>query len=313
MPAATARKRGRRIMDPDEREAFKAQRRQEERERLAAAVAELASSEGWARWVDSRKRFHNYSLGNTILIALQRPDATQVASYRTWQSHGRQVRKGEHGIRIMAPMAVRVRKGECEAPKMGTLSSGNTIAQQVAANRRELGEGTSDDHETRMLFKSVSVFDISQTDGDELPELASEPIDGDSLASYLPALEAFGAELGYSVERELIDGGAQGYCAYTAKRIVTDERLCPNARVRCLVHELAHAIGAASSEYGREDAEVIADTAALIVCSALGFDTSGETVPYVAGWSHGDPEAIHRHAAVVDEIASKLERAAGLK
>src|SRR4051794_29223194 len=104
MATRSKRTRGRRIMDPEAREAFKTQRRQEERERLAEAVAELASSEGWARWVASRKRFHNYSLGNTLLIALQCPDATQVASYRTWQSFGRQVRKGEKGIRILAPM-----------------------------------------------------------------------------------------------------------------------------------------------------------------------------------------------------------------
>ena len=99
---ASRTKRGRRIMDPARREAFKAERRQEERERIEAAVRELTSSEGWRRWIDVRSRFHRYSLGNQLLIAHQRPDATQVAGYRVWQSLGRQVRRGEQAIRILA-------------------------------------------------------------------------------------------------------------------------------------------------------------------------------------------------------------------
>src|SRR4051794_34127307 len=272
MAARTKGRRGGRIMDPAEREAFKAQRRQEERERLADAVAELVSSDGWRRWVESRGRFHSYSLGNTLLIAMQRPDATQVASYRTWQSLGRQVRRGEHGIRIMAPMTVRVRNGECESPKVGGLSYGNTVAQQVAAGRRALGETDEGETATRLLFKSVSVFDVSQTDGEPLPELASEPIEGNSLIGSVAPLTEYAERLGYAVETESIRGGAQGYHDPAGKRIVTDASLAPNARVRCLVHELAHALGASYSEYGRGDAEVIADTAALIVCSGLGLD-----------------------------------------
>lgn len=310
MAARSTRTRGRRIMDPEAREAFKAQRRQEERERLADAVAALASSEGWARWVDSRKRFHHYSLGNTLLIALQRPEATQVASYKTWQSFGRQVRKGEHGIRIMAPMTFSRRKDQKTA---GGLSTANSVSQQAAAGRRSFEE-TPGEVETRIAFKSVAVFDISQTDGDPLPELETQPITGDSHAEYLHALEKFAGTLGFIVERrDLSDAHAGGWCDYAENLIVIGSTVPGNAEVRVLVHELAHALGAASSDYGREAAEVIADTAALIVCSALGLDTSGETVPYVAGWAQGDPEAVHRHAAVVDEIASKLERAAGLK
>src|SRR3954467_7312564 len=140
-------KRGRRIMDPDERERFAAERREQERERIAEAVAELASPEGWARWMEARSRFHNYSLTNTLLIASQCPHASRVAGYRTWQSMGRQVRKGERAIRIMAPMRLKVRKGEAPVPTP-TLSTGGTVGQFVARNRKSLEESGGDEYAT---------------------------------------------------------------------------------------------------------------------------------------------------------------------
>src|SRR5690348_5341896 len=110
------------------------------RERLAEAVARMADSETFAAWLRARATFHDYSFGNICLIVSQRPDATQIAGYKAWQSLGRQVRKGEHGIRILAPF---VRKVE--------------DAQTEERTPRVVG------------FRSVSVFDISQTDGDALP------------------------------------------------------------------------------------------------------------------------------------------------
>jgi hypothetical protein len=306
-----APRRGRRIMDPEAREAFKAQRHEEDRERMAAAVAELASSEGWRRYVESRARFHNYSFGNCLLIASQRPDATQVASYRTWQSFGRQVRKGERGIRILAPMVVGGRaKSE---RRMGGLSCGNSVGQQVAAGRTSYEEDQSSTS-TRLLFKSVSVFDISQTDGDELPALDVEPITGDSHEDRLPMLEAFAGELGYRVEwRDLSDHPAGGWCNPGEQLIVADSSRPANARVRVMVHELAHALGVGYADYGRADAEVIVESVTWIVLGSLGLDTSGESIPYVAGWGDGDAEALKAHAKVVDDVASRLERALEVK
>ncbi len=288
MPSATIKprrskvgpKRGKRIMDPERREAFKAQRAQEEREAVEAAVRELANSEGWQRWVEARSRFHSYSLHNTMLIAMQRPDAERVASYKTWQSFGRQVMRGEKAIRILAPIVVK---------------------------REEDGE------EKRVCvgFKSVSVFDVGQTEGDALPELEREPITGDSHAEYVGRLWAFAEELGYSVESELLAEGHGGYCDPQGKRIVISSRLSVNASVRTLIHELAHALGVGYREYGRATAEVIVETAATIVCGAIGLDTSGESIPYIAGWGDGDPAAIRTYAEKIDELARRLEKAAG--
>lgn len=305
--AAGKVKRGRRIMDPDEREAFAAQRREEDRERIESAVRALASSEGWMQWMNTRARFHNYSLGNQLLIAMQCPEATRVAGYRVWQSMGRQVLKGQRGIRIMAPMSFKVKGGESKRAGLSTPASASAVA---ATARTSIYDGGRDsDDETRVGFRAVSVFDLSQTDGDPLPELATEPITGDGLAHYLPPLVKLAAEIGYSVTLEDIPGAAGGYCDYTNKRIVVEASEPENAQVRTLVHEIAHALGVGYKEYGRGDAEVIVDSVAFIVLSSLGLDISGESVPYVAGWCDGNPDALKAHAATVDELAKRIETA----
>ncbi len=288
MPSATIKprrskvgpKRGKPIMDPAKREAFKAQRAEEERHAVELAVQELTTSEGWRRWVEARSRFHNYSLHNTMLIAMQRPDAERVASYKVWQSFGRQVRRGEKAIRILAPIVVK---------------------------REEDGE----ERRKCVGFKSVSVFDVGQTDGDALPDLERQPVSGDSHAEYVGRLWAFAEELGYSAESEKLAEGHGGYCDSQARRIVISTRLSVNGSVRVLVHELAHALGVSYREYGRAVAEVIVETAATIVCGAIGLDTSGDSIPYIAAWGDGDTAAIREYAGKIDELARRLERAAG--
>jgi antirestriction protein ArdC len=224
-------------------------------------------------------------MGNTMLIALQRPDAIQVAGFKAWQPLGRQVRKGERSIRIMAPMAVK--------------------------ERDEQGQETG---ERVVFFRAVSVFDVAQTDGEPLPEPPCEPITGDSHERYIAALEDHARSLGFTVESEPLEH-AGGYCDAKRRRIVVSSDVeAPNARVRVLIHELAHAHGVGYADYGREDAEVVVETAAVIVCGALGLDTSGESIPYIAGWGEAnDLEAIGKHAATVDEIASAIEAACGVK
>jgi antirestriction protein ArdC len=216
---------------------------------------------------------------------MQRPEATHVAGFKAWQQLGRQVRKGEHAIRIMAPMPVK--------------------------ERDELGQETG---ERVIFFRAVPVFDIAQTHGEPLPEPPSEPITGSSHERYIAQLEAHARSLGYSVDSEPLEH-AGGYCDVRSERIVVSSNVeAPNARVRVLVHELAHAHGVGYADYGREDAEVVVETAAVIVCGALGLDTSGESIPYIAGWGEAnDLEAIGKHAATVDELASAIEAACGVK
>jgi hypothetical protein len=138
-------------------------------------------------------------MGNCMLIAMQRPEATQVAGFKAWQQLGRQVRKGEHGIRIMAPMVVKQRDADGE---------------------------TDDDSETRVLFRTVSVFDIAQTDGEPLPEPPREPITGDSHVHLIEPLTAHARSLGFSVASEELEQ-AGGYCDAKARRIVVSSRSTP--------------------------------------------------------------------------------------
>jgi hypothetical protein len=124
---------------------------------------------------------------------------------------------------------------------------------------------------------------------------------------------AHARSLGFTVEREPLEH-AGGYCDAKGRRIVVSSNLgSVNAEVRVLVHELAHAHGVSYKDYGRQDAEVIVETAGTIVCGSIGLDTSGEAIPYLAEWGEAsDLDAMRKHAATVDEIARKLEHACGL-
>ncbi len=269
----------------EQREQYRQQKRSEQREQVERAVRELLTSDGWRRWAETRATFHKYSFGNCLLIAQQAPQATQVAGFRAWQTLGRQVRKGEHAIRIMAPMSVK--------------------------ERDEAGQETG---ERVTFFRAVPVFDIAQTDGEPLPEVPCEPITGDSHERYIEPLTAHAESLGYTVESEQLEH-ARGYCDAKRRRIVVASDVdAANARVRILVHELAHAHGVSYKDYSREQAEVIVETAAVIVCGSLGLDTSGESIPYIAEWGEsGDVDAIKQHAETVDSIARAIEQACGLK
>lgn len=271
------------------------ERRRAERERIEQAARCLLSSEGWQRWVRVRARngLARYSFHNQLLIAMQRPDATYVAGFRAFLELNRCVRKGERAIRILAPMRLRVADDR-----------GGEPAEEGGQQRRT-------------AFRAVPVFDVSQTDPlpDREPvslEAPAEPITGDSHADHLPNLSALAAELGYTVSTRPTDGPADGWCDARRREIVVNVHLCANAQVRVLVHEIAHALGVGYKQYGRSRAEVIVDTVTFIVCGSIGLDTSGSSVPYVAGWGEdGALEAIRSYARTIDEIARRIEDALG--
>jgi hypothetical protein len=268
-------------------------RRQADRDRLTRAVAALLSSEGWERWVKVRARngLTRYSLRNQLLIAHQFPDATYVAAFRAFLTLNRCVRKGERSIRISAPVPVRRSKGHALAA----------------------GEQDDNDTEQHTAFRAVAVFDVSQTD--PLPDkepvalsAPSEPIHGDSHEQLLASLRELAHELNYSVVHRPTGKSGDGWCDYKHHEIVVNSELPANAQVRILVHEIAHALGICYREYGRRRAEVLVDTVTYIVCGAVGLDTSGESVPYIAGWGGGDEVAmIQRYAETIDTIARRIE------
>jgi antirestriction protein ArdC len=280
-----------------DRQQYREAKQREAREQVERSVRALLTSEGWRRWAATRATFHRYSMGNCMLIALQRPEATQVAGFKAWQQLGRQVRKGERAIRILAPMVVGGSREERAQARSG-------LTMQPTASEKMPEESV------RVLFRGVSVFDVAQTDGEPLPEPPCEPITGSSHECYLEPLKDHARSLGIAVYEYEPTSAAQGFYDEKGARIVISTALAPNGKVRTLIHELAHAHGVTYSGYSRGEAEVIVETAATIVCGSLGLDTSGESIPYIAGWGEdGDLEAIRKHAETVDTIARSIETA----
>jgi hypothetical protein len=263
-------------------------RHDQQRKLIAAGIAALQQSDGWKRWLTTRRRFHHYSFGNQILIASQCPHSTHVAGFKAWLKLDRCVRKGEHAIKIIAPCAITKTDDDGE------------------------------NHDTIVAWRLASVFDVSQVD--PLPGRDPAPLDpptpapitGDSHGRYWASLVTYAGTLGYTVTREPADAlhGAEGYCNATDRRIVVCSDVPPNAAVRILVHEIAHAHGVGYTEYGRNAAEVLVDTVTFMVCDTIGLGVSGAVIPYVASW--GDANAaktIETFAKTIDLIARQIEHA----
>ena len=277
-------------------DAERAARRQADRDRLDQAARALLTSEGWQRWIKVRATngLSRYSLRNQWLIAVECHargiSPTYVAGFRAFLALNRCVRKGEKAIKILAPVAVKQRNDD----------------------REETGE-------KRIFFRTVPVFDVSQTDrlpGTEPVPLTppAQPIEGDSHNDLIAPLQQLGRELGYRVEiRDLPDHGPGGWCDHKQKQIVIGTAPA-NGQIRTLVHELAHALGVGYEQYGREQAEVLVDCVTYIVCSSVGLDVGGESIPYIAGWGEdGALDAIREYAQTIDTIARRIEDALDMR
>jgi len=260
----------------------------EARERLAQAVAQMADSDQFAAWLRARASFHCYSLNNTFLIASQRPDATQLSGYRAWQKLGRQVRKGEKAIRILAPCRVKV--GETEN------SEGTQEAFRVVG------------------FKWASVFDVSQTEGEALPELQYRSLEGDApdLADFLVGVAL---SAGLEIRRESLSGGIHGYLRRAENLIVVDAACSGAMSAKVVAHELGHYFDpwlidnpdAYSAHRG--DCEAVAESVAFVVCSAYGIDSGPSAVGYVCSWTDGDASRVRDLAERIDaSVAAILGR-----
>lgn len=248
---------------------------------LGEQVERLRSSEGWLAWLQTASKFRSYSLRNQLLIVAQRPDATRVAGYRAWQALGRQVMKGERGIRILAPRVRRV-------------------------------DATEGDEEARRLvgFVMVSVFDVSQTSGQELSELTMPEVKV-SDSTLFDRLRDVAAHQGIDVSTiDVSPNGARGWYEPTKRQITIVGSYPIASQVRTLLHELGHAFDpeCASATGARDEREMVAESAAFLVGTALGVDLSDASVFYVATWG-GDAARLEQLAARVLDVAGRLEAA----
>lgn len=269
-------------------------RLEEGRKSFSSALERLRSEEGFRAWLEAQRSLHQYSIGNTLWLLFQNPRATRVASYKTWRDQlGYQVRRGENGLMVWVPAPFKVVEEDPE--------SGEEIEIR------------------RMRFRVGKVFDRSQVDpipGEAKPLAPppTEPVEGDSHAWAIPLLEAFTREtLGFEIKRLSLPQGQDGFCDSTSRVIGLRDRLPPNAEVRVLVHEDAHAEGIRSSVFGRGRAEAIVDCAAYMVCARIGLDVSASSVPYVAAWAKDDIDVIERDAKAIDAVASAILNGAGLE
>lgn len=265
------------------------------RQALVEAVEELTTTEGWKRWLECRAVFHRYSLNNTLLIMGQRPDASRVAGYKAWQKVGRQVRKGEKGIAILAPQS-----GPCRG------CDGNGKVDGLTCSRCH-GSGRW------LTFRAVHVFDLSQTDGEPLPEITS-PVTGQEEAAH-----ALNRHLLTVARREALDlefedlrAGLNGYYDPERGRIVLALDMPAAQQASVLTHELAHHFDPEPPESGadyhaqRGGFETVAEAAGFVVSRAAGLDTTDASAGYVAAWANGDAGAVFRLAERIDKAASLI-------
>ncbi len=275
-------------MTREERKALAQAKAQAALDRIGDGVRSVWSSEAWARWLTTLAKFHDYSLNNTMLIAMQMPEATRVASYRSWQrDFNRHVRKGEHGIEVLVPMVVRSK-----------LSEGKELPR----------ENDEDTPERKRLvgFKVGHVFDVSQTEGEPLPTIA-ERVSSD-VERYDEVMDAICAVSAYPVE--VVDGlppetnGLFSRMGYIAIRAGMPQ----GQTVKTALHELAHSVmhDANVEELpDRSMREVQAESVAYAVSAALGLDTSGYSFGYVASWAVGKSDEEMRACMQVVRDATK--------
>ena len=256
-------------------------------DRLEQGITELFDSERYKEYLQVMSKFHNYSFNNTLLIAMQKPDASLIAGFNAWKNNfGRNVMRGEKGIRILAPSPYKIRQEvEKKDPQTGKTVIGGD------------GKPVTETREIQIpAYKVVAVFDVSQTEGRELPSISANELTGDveQYEDFFAALEKTSpVPMGF----EKIEGTAHGYYHLEEKRIAIDEGMSELQNLKTAIHEIAHAklhdidLNAPQEEQpdrpDRRTREVQAESVAYTVCQHYGLDTSDYSFGYVAGWSSG--------------------------
>ena len=256
-------------------------------DRLEQGITELFDSERYKEYLRVMSKFHNYSFNNTLLIAMQKPDASLIAGFTAWKNQfQRNVKKGEKGIKIIAPSPFKIKQ---ETEKIDPQTQKPVIGRD--------GKPVTEEKEiTIPAYKVVSVFDVSQTEGKELPDIAVDALTGDveQYSDFFAALEKTSpVPIGF----EKIEGGAHGYYHLEDKRIALDEGMSELQTLKTAIHEIAHAklhdidLNAPKDEQqprvDRRTREVEAESVAYTVCQHYGLDTSDYSFGYVARWSSG--------------------------
>lgn len=264
-------------------------------EKLEKGIQNLFESDNFKNYLKTLSKFHHYSLGNTILIAMQKPDATLVAGYTSWQKNfQRHVKKGEKGVSILAPTPYK-KKVEVEKVDPTTGDKAKEIQEIVVP-----------------AFKVVNVFDVSQTEGKELPTIGVSELTGD-VAHFDKVLESVKRSCPVPIEFEEIRNGAKGYFQTTENRIAIQKDMNQVQTVKTIIHEMAHQkLHSNATELSRNAKEVEAEAVAYTVSQHFGIETSDYSFGYIAGWSKGKAlaelkDSLDRIRTAADEMITAVE------
>lgn len=280
-------------------------------QQLEDGIKDMFTSEKYMGYLNTMSKFHGYSLNNTLLIAAQNPQASLVAGFKSWEKNfDRHVKRGEKAIKILAP-APYTRKVLHEKVNPDT---GEIILDK---------NGNPEKEETEIKltsFRVVSVFDVSQTEGKELPSMAHD-LEG-NINDYPLYMQALKKVSDVPIRFEEIDGAAHGYYNRTTDSIAVKSGMSESQTVKTMIHEIAHSIlhndnAADAGEKNRRTKEVEAESVAYTVCKHFGIDTSDYSFGYIAGWS-ADKELSELKASLetirktssglITDIEDKLEK-----
>lgn len=249
-------------------------------DQLEKGVAEVFQSDKYKQFLDTMAKFPRYSVNNSILIMMQKPDARLCQSYTGWKEMGRYVKKGEKGINILAPAPYKVEREQTKFDEKGKPvldADGEPVKEKVEVTVR--------------AFKIVKTFDIAQTDGKEIPSIGPNELIG-SIEGYPKLLQALQEISPVPVTFEQIDSGAKGFYHQAEKRIAVQDGMSEVQTIKTLLHEMAHQKlhdrdTSAAGDIPRNGKEVEAESVAYVVCQHYGINTSDYSFSYVAGWSEG--------------------------
>ena len=259
--------------------------------KLDTGVKEVLTSERFVEYLKQMSKFHDYSFGNTILIMLQKPDATLVAGFKTWQNKfNRNVNKGEKGIKIIAPCPVKINKLK------------DVVNEKGEKEKKEI-------EITIPKFKAVTVFDVSQTSGEPLKEIAKE-LKGE-YKNYNILFESIKKCSNFEINFES-NIKANGFCKPNESKIVIKEELSEIHKIKTLIHEIAHEKLHSKKENKtekkptRNQQEVEAESVAYVVSNYFGIDTSTYSFDYISSWQKKDIAEVKSSLQIIQETSNSL-------
>lgn len=250
-------------------------------DKLEKGVKDVFQSDKYKQFLNVMAKFPRYSVNNTMLIMMQRPDAQLCQSFTGWKQMDRYVKKGEKGISILAPAPYKIEREQTKLDEKGRTvfdADGEPVKEKVEVTIR--------------AFKVVKTFDLSQTDGKELPTIGPSELVG-NIEGYPKLLQALQEISPVPVSFELIDGDAKGFYHLEDKKIVVQDGMSEVQTIKTLLHEMAHQIlhdkdnVPEAKDISRNGKEVEAESVAYVVCQHYGINTSDYSFSYVAGWSEG--------------------------